>query len=450
MRGCEASVCKGRWQVGACVMASQGELVARMEWLLEEVDKKNAEMQRKQAEHHRVMQEKAHMQATSGGGAEGGSASSARLAQQVAEAQHELETRRSAKEAKTRQLAALKAQARDVEARMEVQTTRALDAEDRVDEIQGATKALLKKVKRLEKEIQLTGARIKSMEDKVADKERHVALERQRSDMNVRTVADLEQQVGQLQQKRQLMENLRQELESNSEMILDRDEEIERAEAAVAQLRKEQDAARVELSSANAEVGSLRDELQRKHAGIVAAVGETERMARDNVGLLREKQRIDHEQSEMRREFEHIQHVHTQATRVRDEATGALAEYENKVKAQEEERELVEKELRGLDEALRALRTQAERHNSKLRDAEAASRQRTQGLEHVIEAKQALWQRMEQDRQRLKESAKQAKQREIAALFQSLRQEEKQAFADLEEEGRARGSQNAGPVEIGW
>jgi uncharacterized protein YoxC len=200
-------------------MASQGELVARMEWLLGEVEQKNVELRRKQEEHQRVMQEKSHMQSVGGGGTEGGSASSARLAQQVAEAQHELEARRGAKEAQTRQLAALKTQARDVEARMDEQTTRALDAEERVEEIQGTTKSLLKKLKRVEKDIQMKGARIKSTEDKVAGKERQVAQERQRSDMNVRTVADLEEQVGQLQQKRQMMEALSQELEANSEMI---------------------------------------------------------------------------------------------------------------------------------------------------------------------------------------------------------------------------------------
>jgi chromosome segregation ATPase len=220
----------------------------------------------------------------------------------------------------------------------------------------------------------------------------------------------------------------------------------------VGQLRIQQEAVRGELSSANAEVGSLREELQRKHAAVVAAVGETERMARDNVGLLREKQRIDHEQSEMRREFEHIERVHEQATRVRDEATGALSEYEEKLQGQEEERETLEQELRRIDDAMRTKRTEAERHNSSLREAEASSRQRTQGLEHVIEAKQVLWQRAEQERQRLKEASKQSKQLEMAALFQSLHQEEKQAFADLDEEGRRRhgGAQSAGPVEINW
>ena len=39
-------------------MASQGELMARMEWLVGEVEKKGTEMRRKHQEHQRVMAEK--------------------------------------------------------------------------------------------------------------------------------------------------------------------------------------------------------------------------------------------------------------------------------------------------------------------------------------------------------------------------------------------------------
>ena len=62
----------------------------RMESLLSQVDKKTAELQRKKQEHQRVAQEKARMSQQSMGGG-GGGASSGRLAQQVQEAQRELE-----------------------------------------------------------------------------------------------------------------------------------------------------------------------------------------------------------------------------------------------------------------------------------------------------------------------------------------------------------------------
>lgn len=105
----------------------------------------------------------------------------------------------------------------------------------------------------------MKGAKIKGQEERMAEKERQLGIERQRSDMNSRypephrgrfilrnanlslrahrTVKDLEVQVAHLEQKRRLMKDLGDELEKHATMLFDREEQIERAEAATAQLK---------------------------------------------------------------------------------------------------------------------------------------------------------------------------------------------------------------------
>ena len=103
-----------------------------------------------------------------------------------------------------------------------------------------------------------------------------------------------------------------------------------------------------------------------------------------------------------------------------------------------------------MDETLRTRRGEAERHNSALREAEAANRKKTSGLDHVLEAKQGLWQRVEQERARVAEGAKQRKQREIEALMRQLQQEEQSAFSKLDDEERRMGHEAISLVEINW
>ena len=128
--------------------------------------------------------------------------------------------------------------------------------------------------------------RIRALEQRHAEKEKQLGQERQRSELNSRTVKDLEQQVSQLEQKRKLLEELGDELEKKSLQILDREEEIERTDAALGALNTEHDAIRAATDAAKADVSRLREEAQSKHQELVSLVAETARTAQGRLSTL--------------------------------------------------------------------------------------------------------------------------------------------------------------------
>jgi hypothetical protein len=139
----------------------------------------------------------------------------------------------------------------------------------------------------------------------------------------LRTVKGLEEQVAHLEQKRQLVKELGDDLTRASEHLVEREEQIERAELAVGKLKvrprltgcydpyfryilvndrfyacwqSEQETVRTDVSKIEADGARVRDELRQHQQTIVQIVAETERLARDSVGILQAKRQLDADQ----------------------------------------------------------------------------------------------------------------------------------------------------------
>ena len=259
-----------------------------MEQLLTEVDAKNDELTRKNDDIKRMLQDRARTQATQAAGGLTGEKNSSvsRLVQQVKETQQELDRRSEEKAAKTRQVGELRQKSDEHVRLVEERTQQSADLEQRMEDAQTESQSLARTLKRTEKEAQMKAERIRALEQRHAEKEKQLGQERQRSELNSRTVKDLEQQVSQLEQKRKLLEELGDELEKKSLQILDREEEIERTDAALGALNTEHDAIRAATDAAKADVSRLREEAQSKHQELVSLVAETARTALGRLSTL--------------------------------------------------------------------------------------------------------------------------------------------------------------------
>ena len=410
----------------------QQEVVQRMEMLLHEVDRRNAELLRKNNELKSLKSDKAA--AAFAAPAAKTAPKVLRMMGQVNTTQQELEGIMARMRDRSSHMRNRQSEAQQAQRAVDESTALNDGLDDRQEEFHHQNVTLMKDLRRLDKDNHALMDTIKMMEMRFLEKEKMVQGERNRADWNSRTAKDLEADLRELSQSRTMMEEMSRQLEDKQEVGLAKEDEIEQAMGALEEIKSFYGRAKDEIDFAKGEAVAIQDGIAQSNVFLHDAISEIETTAKQNGFLLSKMKALDAEAQAVKAAEEDKT---ADAEKKLEQLTEQRSELGDMKEALQQTNGVVS-ELQGkvqeLDEDL-AQRTDEMRHLAEaMRQADEQARRKLEGAEKRLMQKNDLYSELAKLEREIELKWTQTEAVELAGSREALREEEKQLYAQLEQE----------------